>query len=73
MEPQGRERDGNGLDPEQRNLGFLGVWTFLGASQYERKQSPDFLNPPAPRNTQQCHELASNRDFQVANGAFAGS
>lgn len=42
----GTGRDGNGLDPEQRNLGFLGVWTFLGASQYERKQSQDFLCPP---------------------------
>lgn len=26
-------RDGNGLDPGQKNLGFLSVWTFLGTSQ----------------------------------------
>lgn len=39
------------MDPEQRNLGFLGVWTFLRASQYERKQSPDFLKTPPPPNT----------------------
>lgn len=66
----GRGRDGNGLDS-----GSLGVRTFLGASQYGKKQRPDhsckaFSAPNSPTR-QHGHELDSSRDLQVANRAFA--